>query len=359
MNQSTAVPAAVTPKGGLALGFEQRQAHKKMLIDSTKSHPAGQIVRKKKMRGNIKNQTKYLLFESGIFRPGEPKHEAKDKAREALKEEGKSATWKNIGAKIGIYSYKTANDYREVWQEIGQWAKETHKVRDLEKLTGRHVSEWLTEKAQQLVAWRTLQHSSAALAKMELALNQYSEKMGKGIKYNFRDAADKVKAEYKEVLKADDKLRAYKNPEQLKQNVWSERYQVAAALQHEGGLRVREAALIKPDQVKGNKITVKGKGGKIRAVAVSQKTSERLRAWMDQNGGIYKIKDVNKYREALKEAAWESEQEYQGSHGLRWNYAQQRMKDLQSAGQTYEKAMVQVSQELGHERASITEHYLR
>lgn len=315
--------------------------------------------RENKVRGSIKGQTKHLLQASGIFRPGESKHEAKDKAREALKVEGKSATWKNIGTKIGIYSYKTAKDYREVWQEIGTWAKQTHKIRDLEKITGEHVSEWLTEKAQQVVAWRTLQHSSAALAKMELALNQYSEKMGKGIKYNYREAADKVKAEYKEVLKADDKSRAYKNPEQLKQNVWSERYQIAAALQHEGGLRVREAALIKGDQVKGNNITVRGKGGKVRTVAVSQKTMDRLRAWMDQNGGIYKIKDVNKYREALKEAAWESEQEYQGSHGLRWNYAQKRMKDLQASGRTYEQAMVQVSNELGHERASITEHYLR
>ena len=52
-------------------------------------------------------------------------------------------------------------------------------------------------------------------------------------------------------------------------------------------------------------------------------------------------------------------QPYQGSHGLRWSYAQERHNEVQQHGYTYEQSLSIVSQELGHERADITEHYLR
>jgi hypothetical protein len=66
------------------------------------------------------------------------------------------------------------------------------------------------------------------------------------------------------------------------------------------------------------------------------------------------------YREALKEAAFESNQDYHGSHGLRWNYAQERMDELLKAtSMTYVEGLQAVAWEMGHERADISEHYLR
>ena len=63
---------------------------------------------------------------------------------------------------------------------------------------------------------------------------------------------------------------------------------------------------------------------------------------------------------SLKEAAQTTNQEYQGSHGLRWNFARERFYKIQLiGGLTYDQALQQVSWEMKHERASITEHYLR
>ena len=65
------------------------------------------------------------------------------------------------------------------------------------------------------------------------------------------------------------------------------------------------------------------------------------------------------YLKHLKSAAEISKQQYNGSHGLRWDFAQERMKILQKTGLLYEQCLTIVSQEMGHERADITLHYLK
>ena len=57
--------------------------------------------------------------------------------------------------------------------------------------------------------------------------------------------------------------------------------------------------------------------------------------------------------------AKKSDQKYNGSHGLRWNFAQNRMDyHMTHGGLTYEAGLVAVSDEMGHVRGDITEHYL-
>ena len=45
-------------------------------------------------------------------------------------------------------------------------------------------------------------------------------------------------------------------------------------------------------------------------------------------------------------------------HGFRWTFAQNRVREYQNNGYTYEQALQGVSWEMKHYRASITEHYL-
>lgn len=65
------------------------------------------------------------------------------------------------------------------------------------------------------------------------------------------------------------------------------------------------------------------------------------------------------YDKALREAARISSQEAEGTHGLRWSWAQERFQEVQEHAQTYEQALATVSQKMGHKRSDITEHYLR
>jgi hypothetical protein len=49
----------------------------------------------------------------------------------------------------------------------------------------------------------------------------------------------------------------------------------------------------------------------------------------------------------------------EGNHSLLWSLAQERHAELQERGMTYEQSLSEVSQEMGHERVDISEHYLR
>lgn len=47
------------------------------------------------------------------------------------------------------------------------------------------------------------------------------------------------------------------------------------------------------------------------------------------------------------------------SHGLRWNFVQKTMQHVQEQGFSYDKSLRMVSEQMGHNRKKITEHYLR
>ena len=66
----------------------------------------------------------------------------------------------------------------------------------------------------------------------------------------------------------------------------------------------------------------------------------------------------NTYYNDIKQAAFASREIAEGSHGLRWNFAKRRMFEYGKADYTYSDSLQQVSYEMKHNRASITEHYL-
>ena len=205
------------------------------------------------------------------------------------------------------------------------------------------------------------------MEKLEVALNRYGEKNLTGQTYQFSEAISEVREAGRDLDRFDG-TRAYQNPGGVVEAVRGEKFRLAAAIQQEGGARVSEANRIKeaslmgirPDsqtgEVKGW-IKVQGKGGKIREVGVKPETYARLEAKVG-NGRSFEFK-TEAYRTELKAAALATGQVYQGSHGLRWSWAQKRHAELQRTGKSYEQTIGQVSREMGHERADITEHYLR
>jgi hypothetical protein len=64
------------------------------------------------------------------------------------------------------------------------------------------------------------------------------------------------------------------------------------------------------------------------------------------------------YSADLKEVANNQKQTWQGTHGLRYNYAQSRFIELKQQGYSYKEALEKVSLEMGHSRSEITLHYV-
>lgn len=315
------------------------------------------------MRGGIDFQVNTVFQESGIFQPGISKHAEKAAARDTG-----ARTWADLGRELRIYSYGTAQTYKDTWHQCARWCKENLGVKNIEKIQANHVRAFLETRIADGIKYSTFERECAALSKFENALNAYAEKKGLDVQYNFRNAIKEVKQEASQVLDRTVETRAYEAPTSLISAISTEKYQVVASIQYEGGARLNEVWRIEKEDLRGIRedphtgkqvgvIEVAGKGGKEREIAVSPETYEKAASLIEKNGNMNF--DKNEYRAILKEAALGSGQDYHGSHGLRWNYAQDRMTELEKTSMTYEERLQTVAWEMGHERADITEHYLR
>ncbi len=316
------------------------------------------------MRGGIGYQITEIFNKSGILQIGNSKHEAKAEAREAG-----SKSWADMGKTLGIFSYKTADTYKDTWHHFSNFAKAEFRLKDIEKTSAEHVQSYLESRISDGVALATIAKEAAALGKLENALNLYSAKYEKGNQYNFRDGIREIIKQARQELPKADPHRAYESPEKIIEGIQDVKHQIAARSQLESGARIHEISLIKPDQLRGigqdsingekcGVIEIKGKGGKIRELHVSPMIYEKILNTIKTEGN-FKI-DKNDYRTDLRQACESCNEKYTGSHGLRWSYAQERMERLQSAcGMSYEQSLCEVSRALGHERPDITEHYLR
>uniref|UniRef100_A0A831XNC0 Integrase n=1 Tax=Geobacter metallireducens TaxID=28232 RepID=A0A831XNC0_GEOME len=320
------------------------------------------------MRGSPVYQVHKLFSQSGISRIGHSKHEAKEVIRAQYREEGRPCGWHELGQRMGIHSYSTADAYRDVWRQILEHARGEFGVRDIERLTGEHVSSFLERKISESVAYSTFQQYAAAAEKLAVALNGYAERHGTGRHYDFHEALKDVRETARELLTRFEGSRAYDRPAELVAAVAGESHQLAASIQYESGARVHEISLIRAEALRGIAVdrftgekrgyfAMEGKGGKEGLKAVSVETYQRLEQYISQNGA-FRINEGS-YRESLRKGAEISGQRYEGSHGLRWNWAQERYETLQNHGLNELQAMCEVSREMGHERGDITMHYLR
>jgi integrase len=306
------------------------------------------------MRGSIIHQVQTLFKESGINRIGKSKHTDKEAFRSNIDQK---VTWHDIGQNTGIYSYSTADDYREIWITAGKYAKAHFGLKHIETITGEHLQAFLMSKIEAKVAHSTFMTYAAALEKLAVALNMYAEKQGFDTKYNFsNDIRVARKIAHKE-LERFDGVRSYANPEELIEML-EHPFKLIASIQHIGGARLDEVYGIMPSSLKAdNRVTVKGKGGKVRDIKITPEDYTQLEAHLQKEGDFKFNKALYLYH--LKTASEKSNQKYNASHGLRWNFAQNRMHELQKNGKVREQGLVIVSQEMGHERADITEHYLK
>ena len=319
------------------------------------------------MRGSIRGQTLHLYNASGIDSIGQSKFRAKDSARKALAAEGRSGTSTAIAEKTGIHSLGTRGNYQGKWQELGRFCKEEFGLKNLEKLSADQVREFLAYKIELGVSYSHWGGYAAAVGKLETALNAYSTKFNSGTAYDSRSVVKELRPEAKVELPRFSGTRHYDSPGRLIDSIGNQPHQLVARIQHESGLRVAGATNIVASQLKGltkdaltgktvGQIDYVGKGGKLGSAFVTQGTYRHLVEHISKNDQLKVSADG--YRQSLNTAAQATGQGYNGSHGLRWNFAQERFKELQAIGASYEKALGVVSHELGHNRIEITEHYL-
>ncbi|MFY4758187.1 hypothetical protein N3114_03680 [Aliarcobacter butzleri] len=268
-----------------------------------------------------------------------------------------------------VSSYKTMESYRSIWNNFFNYLLEHWRIRNFEKIEAHHIQAYMDYKIEYHPSKQYLEKISAALGKLEIALKLFAKNIhNKNREYDFSirqvilDQARDLK-----FVANNYHNRAYDNPKLLIFNLKNSVHQLAAKIQLEGGARIEGVALIKPEQLLGKKIdkitnTEKGiiftkeKGGKQGEVLVSLETYTELENYLSLNSK-FKINRQDYYND-IKQAALISKEIAEGSHGLRWNFAKRRMFEYGKAGYFYSDSLQGVSNEMKHNRASITEHYL-
>jgi integrase len=270
-----------------------------------------------------------------------------------------------------IASFKTMESYKKIWDNLFNYLKEHFKVKNFELITSEHIKSYIEYKIEYYPSKQYLEKIISAIGKLEIALNKYSkEKYENPIIYDFKIRQELLNNARDLKLVANNyHNRVYVNSIAIINNFKNLSHQIAALIQLEGGARSEGVTLIKEEQLKGFKIDeiskrtvgvieTKEKGGKVGDVLVSLTTYQKLENYfIDNDTKNFKIKYQN-YLDDIKNSCRELNAKYQGSHGFRWTFAQNRVCEYQKYEYTYEQALQGVSWEMKHFRASITEHYL-
>jgi len=262
-----------------------------------------------------------------------------------------------------IRSFKTAKEYFGIWKNFANFVKENFGINSLNQIKAEHIEAFIESKAELSV--KSLQNISSAFGKLEAIMR---EKLGMsdvdfGSREDFsgRFLANKIASE----LENPSVRGAYENPSELISHLKSETHQLVAELQWQGGFRIheiqgiRESSFVSWTDSSGREhfgVEVKGKGGFERVVELPKETWERAKEHVEEWGRInFKYQE---YLSDLRQSALTTGQAYQGSHGLRYCFAQEKYQELINSGWGHNEALKEVSEMLGHHRPEITEHYL-
>ena len=221
---------------------------------------------------------------------------------------------------------------------------------------------------------QTFETILSALGKLEYALNCY---IGAYLPANTRLHTEEMRMDFyvkaRKLLRKSSRTfgsRAYPDPVRLIMAIPNATYRLQASLQYEGGLRAEGVGAPSHSKVK-NPITAQGlrgtcndpvtniivgkvatveKGGKETDHYISLETYRTLQDFIQQYGKLES--DYDDYVEAINQAARETDQYWKGrgTHGLKYNFAQERYYECVSCGFTHEQALQQTSKELSHNR---------
>lgn len=263
-----------------------------------------------------------------------------------------------VSTKVHSFQYK--DEVLRTARDIGRFSFENG-IKDLSKISIEIIDRWFMLKIEKNVSRDSLKNYLAHIVKIQLALEAISQEEGRTYSGYTREELMKIHTLLNDLEENGYINRAYQNPGAIVSNLSGNEYCVGL-LQYRHGLRITEAKHIKRSQLEGNILTFQGKGGYYLKKELSEGLVKSIIDSMDN--GLFKI-DENRYRKNLERSALIEGEEYFGSHGLRYNYAQTTYKSFfkknlssgHSPVEGHKSAMKQTSEELGHHRPEITNRY--
>ena len=252
-----------------------------------------------------------------------------------------------------VHSIASLQNLRSVTKQYLSYVRENHNGRVLSNLSKDTMKEFLKNKDISNSSLNTYISTAGKLADSLKRLNITSVT---------REDIHSIRNEFKKEginLSKTHTNRAYHSTDKILENIkTSTPFALSAKLQIEAGLRIDDATNSSKWKLNSDQtLTVnKSKNGlNYRTVQLDSKTANEVSEAIKEG---YKI-DKTEYSTALKEAVERTEQEFNGSHGLRYSFAQARFSELKEFGYTRSEALSEISLNMGHSREEISLHYLK
>ncbi len=234
-----------------------------------------------------------------------------------------------------FHSYKSLDNARRGLMNLGKYAKDEFGIKNMQEISQEVIKAWLEQKE---LNYHSASNHLSDIAKVREHFSISKEQI-KEIRQEFKKTLDKKGH-------LAQQSRAYKDLDKIS---LTPKNDIAFQLQRDYGLRVSEATHVNINkQLNGNILSVQGKGGKI----VEKQLTPTLVLKIKENAveGKYEVSN-QVYARELKKAIEKTGQKYNGTHGIRHSFAQNKLEE------GYSKQ--EVSEMMGHNRAEITLAYLR
>lgn len=249
------------------------------------------------------------------------------------------------------HSIKEVQNMRSITNQYVNYVKE--------HFDGKVASNISSDSAKSFLELKANEVSGGTLNTYISTMNKIADNLNKdNIGTLSREDIQSIKNEIKEnhSLSSTHENRSYDNPISIRNEMQNTPFSLSADLQHLAGLRANDSIdsskwTINDD----NSLTISGSKGGItyQTAILSQNIIDRVSEAKEMN---YKA-NYTEYKNTLKEAVETTGQDWSGTHGLRYNFAQERVSELQEEGYTKAEAEGLTSLAMGHSRLEITKHY--
>jgi hypothetical protein len=307
-------------------------------------------------RGSIKNQAKVAYNAvNGIG-------SSKKASRENDENEYKGENGHDVSELI--HSFKGKDQFIRLTKNILTHQKVQFNITpDLHNITKEHINSYVNELIEKGLKYNSISTYLSQVNKLSIAISKIPDKASqhvkdkRGVVFTPKDVKQARKTAKEQAIGNIHINRSYSNTDAIGAYL-DGKTALSFRLQKDYGLRVTAATKISPMQLKANnKFEFVNKGGKLQTITIDKNLHKQLKESTKIGKGH--LVPYNLYIKELKQAMTQTGQKWQGTHGLRYSYAQTKFDQYQKDGLTAEQARQKVSNDLGHNRIDITDHYLK
>jgi len=268
-----------------------------------------------------------------------------------------STTKGQNGHKISTkaHSVKSVQNMRSVTTQYINFVKENYGNRVVQHINKESMQSFLEKKSQEISGGSLSTYISTA-GKLVDNFNKV------GVNTIERKDIHNIRTEFKKDNVNLSKVhvnRAYHSTDKIIEHIQSSSpFSLSVKLQIEVGLRIDDATnSAKWKLNENNTLTInQSKNGlNYTTVQLDSKLANEVSEAIKEG---YKI-DKTEYSKALKEAVEQTGQEFNGSHGLRYSFAQERYAELKEYGYLKSESLAELSQNMGHSRSEISLLYIK